>query len=430
MPDYTLEQLSAIGNVLPLPAYLFRKGTLLALNPEAGSISLQAEDAASHLPPDGDTLLPVEIQTDPENENSVCLLAGKRISLDGEDCWLLQAVCPGKNTAIQNIHRVSAARQIMLHVSSKIESLETTQDVYDFILDSCGKAVEHARLCTLMVVEEGKVRIVAKRGFQDDVLGMVFDLQDVFISIATQGKIDRIVTINDLGGYMSRYHKEAKTEDSGKYLGSTLSAPIYVDGRLYAIMNFDSVEKDGFTKDDEELLYVVKTNIEFILANHRMHREILRMSRHDLLTGLYNRTYLQEFLKRHFHEKFLVGFFDLNHLKTTNDRYGHVFGDALIRAFAENVPDVFPEGTAFFRIGGDEFTCAVFQMEMEEARGRIAYLREKLKEEPIALPCGDSIGLSFSCGFAVHEPDASWSIAAQEADLEMYEEKRRQKSCE
>lgn len=397
--------------------YLLRGQELACLNADAQSISLSCEAALQAVMSQSGGTIPLrEIVLDSTGEHY--LLTGKRALAAGKDAWILQLIPNSLGARIRNLDKISKAREIMLQVFSRIDSVATKQDEYDFILDSCALAVERVTLCSLMIVQGEIAKIVAARGFRDDAIGLEIELKDVFLSTATDGKLDRVVTINDLEEYMDSYYEEIKAEENNQLLKSTLSAPIYVDGRLYAILNFDSLQKNAFTGDDEKLLYLVKSNIEIILANHQMHERILYISHHDILTGFYNRTYLREYLRKHRQGSFLVGAFDLNGLKKVNDRYGHAAGDDMIRRFSETVPGYFPEDTVFFRTGGDEFTCIMPSLTEHEALERVRKLREDLNADT------SPRRVSFSCGFAFHSADTDFEEIAQQADARMYAEKR------
>ncbi len=67
-------------------------------------------------------------------------------------------------------------------------------------------------------------------------------------------------------------------------------------------------------------------------------QEILRLSYHDPLTGLYNRRFAQEEIKRleglgHLPLAVIMG--DVNGLKLVNDIFGHQEGDRLLERMAE-----------------------------------------------------------------------------------------------
>lgn len=423
------EQLKQLVSVLAVPVFLAEGSSVRALNQESADLHLKDAELLSCIPNDAESIDSQPIFLTDAGMGWKYSLAGRKILYCGKACWLLEVMPFDLKDTLQGLHKIAAARQIMLRIFSQIDRLDTDQDVYDFILDNCGKAVDHSELCTLMVVEGDQARIVAKRGFLDDVYQIHFRIKDTFLALETDGKLDRIAIINDLEKYRNKYNMEAKTQEKGALLRATLSAPIYVNHKLYAILNFDSVSKDAFTRRDEELLELVKSNIEIILENHVMHKEILRLSQTDLLTGLYNRAYLHTYLKKHIHQAFWVGMFDMNNLKGVNDGHGHLSGDLALKRFADGLRDTFPEDCQCFRMGGDEFLCILYSLDRPGIDTLIARLRGELQRTPLILADGSKETLFFSCGFARHQPDAALDRALQEADNEMYEKKRKPRMC-
>ncbi len=89
------------------------------------------------------------------------------------------------------------------------------------------------------------------------------------------------------------------------------------------------------------------------------------LATHDPLTGLQNRSNLQQRLvkslhraKRH-HSKLAVLVFDLDHFKLVNDTLGHSSGDELLRQVAVVLDGVMRADETIARLGGDEFAAIV-----------------------------------------------------------------------
>ena len=105
--------------------------------------------------------------------------------------------------------------------------------------------------------------------------------------------------------------------------------------------------------------------------------KILYMSTHDSLTGLYNRRFFDEELKRLDIESNLpisIVIGDLNGLKLTNDAFGHHQGDILIQKATEAIQGACRNEDILARWGGDEFILLLpktSKEKTEEIVGRI-----------------------------------------------------------
>jgi diguanylate cyclase (GGDEF)-like protein/PAS domain S-box-containing protein len=131
------------------------------------------------------------------------------------------------------------------------------------------------------------------------------------------------------------------------------------------------------------------------------------MADHDALTGLPNRTLLQDRLKQaiaHAHRnrtQVAVLFIDLDYFKHINDSLGHQVGDCLLRLVANRLRSCVREDDSVARLGGDEFVL-VLPLEAEEAGVHAALVAQKTLAaldapfdcEGHELHVGGSIGIS------------------------------------
>lgn len=120
---------------------------------------------------------------------------------------------------------------------------------------------------------------------------------------------------------------------------------------------------------------------------------------------------------------------DLDNLKSTNDRFGHNFGDLYIqtagRCFVENTP----EDTLCARMSGDEFVVLFYGYDSRESiREKIDALYEAIGKVSFVLPNGENMGLSASGGVAWYPEDSTdLSELMKYADFAMYQVKRSNK---
>lgn len=163
---------------------------------------------------------------------------------------------------------------------------------------------------------------------------------------------------------------------------------------------------------------------EDVTERQLMEDRLTHLSLHDTLTGLYNRTYFEEEMKRLENSRFTsIGFImcDVDGLKLVNDTLGHDAGDALLISAARVIKNCFREGDVVSRVGGDEFAILLPESTrsiVEEAVQRLKRSVEQFNASPSTTP------LSLSIGLAVRtNPRLSMIDLYKEADNNMYREK-------
>ncbi len=105
--------------------------------------------------------------------------------------------------------------------------------------------------------------------------------------------------------------------------------------------------------------------ILYPLKNALQYHQAMQLAMQDALTGLGNRRYFDEQLKRAMHNAnrhhaqvgLVLG--DLNKFKVINDTYGHALGDQVLIQFAEVLRTCVRDSDSVFRFGGDEFAIIV-----------------------------------------------------------------------
>jgi diguanylate cyclase (GGDEF)-like protein/PAS domain S-box-containing protein/putative nucleotidyltransferase with HDIG domain len=138
---------------------------------------------------------------------------------------------------------------------------------------------------------------------------------------------------------------------------------------------------------DGELVGAVVT---FLDNTERKRNEdyIKYLSYHDSLTGLYNRMFFEEEMRRLNTERSLplsIIFGDLNGLKLTNDIFGHAAGDGLLRKTAEILKKVCREEDIIARVGGDEFAILLPKTSTQVAQKIIERIKNEFSKEPIGV---------------------------------------------
>ncbi len=153
--------------------------------------------------------------------------------------------------------------------------------------------------------------------------------------------------------------------------------------------------KDGTSFDVEYFSYpqykdgiIVGAVITFmdITERKRVENDILFLSYHDSLTGLYNRRYFEEELVSmdnitNLPISIIMG--DVNGLKLTNDIFGHSTGDLLLQRASKVLRKCCREEDVVARWGGDEYIIILPKTSKKEAEEIAKTIKEEFAEENI-----------------------------------------------
>jgi len=154
------------------------------------------------------------------------------------------------------------------------------------------------------------------------------------------------------------------------------------------------------------------------------------LSRTDALTGVYNRRHFTARLDQLAQRAqqggggFTLLILDIDHFKQVNDRYGHVVGDACLKALADRLQRAFaPHPALLARLGGEEFGV-LFEGSEAAALSVAEGLRHDLVMRPLECD-GQRITVTASMGLGGFDPfthgDGDGLYRA--VDLALYEAK-------
>lgn len=186
----------------------------------------------------------------------------------------------------------------------------------------------------------------------------------------------------------------------------------------------------------------VRGTLRDVTEQRETERRMRRLANFDALTGLATRhlflARLREEIERALAEGHRIGllYLDLDQFKRINDTLGHTVGDALLQRIAqvlrshvraaEWTPAEDAESDAeVSRLGGDEFTVLLCQLERPEDAGEVAARILRSLEDPVVVG-GREISTTASIGIAVYPNDATDAeMLLKHADTAMYHAKRR-----
>lgn len=144
----------------------------------------------------------------------------------------------------------------------------------------------------------------------------------------------------------------------------------------------------------------------------------------DPLTEIRNRRYLMQYLENQTaqmgDEKHCAVLIDLDLFKSVNDTYGHVFGDKVLKQFADTVKKNLGENDLIARFGGEEFMI-LFGTDNEEEI--ITTMDTISKEYAIFSEKEKGKEFTFSAGAAIYGKNSSITDIFTTADKRLYKAK-------
>ncbi len=166
--------------------------------------------------------------------------------------------------------------------------------------------------------------------------------------------------------------------------------------------------------------------IEDITEKKQKEEEIIYLSYHDSLTGLYNRTFFEEEKRRFDASRRLpmsVVMGDVNGLKLINDSFGHNAGDTLLREIGGVLKETCRAEDVIARIGGDEFVILLYNTG-EAGAERLCQRIYKACKAYEKKPDKQTFYLSISLGHATKTTnDLSADDLLREAEHMLYRKK-------
>ncbi len=180
-----------------------------------------------------------------------------------------------------------------------------------------------------------------------------------------------------------------------------------------------------------DLALMLAEQVSLTIANVRLRQELQDRSVRDPLTGLWNRRYFLDTLRR---EKaradsnelgFALISIDIDHFKRFNDHHGHDAGDLVLRRVTAELVETAGSAGIVCRVGGEELAVICPDLDEASAMDLAHKLHSAVKRVEIVyqgqiLPC-----VTFSAGVSTYPSDhSSIDDLMRNADNALYQAKR------
>lgn len=184
-----------------------------------------------------------------------------------------------------------------------------------------------------------------------------------------------------------------------------LSVPLKIKGEVIGAMTVQNYyNPKSYKEKDIKLMEIVADQVATAIVRKQYEEKITYISFHDTLTGLYNRAYFDEELKRMNNPRYYpltVVMVDVNGLKVVNDTFGHQQGDELLKNLAYIMKISSRQGDVLARLGGDEFAIILPNTTLTDTKLFCKRLSENCKKNyfnPIHLNPDISMGYASQDG--------------------------------
>ncbi len=160
----------------------------------------------------------------------------------------------------------------------------------------------------------------------------------------------------------------------------TLWLPVWMHEQ--ARVCIEITQSAAFSEHDLDILLA-------IFQVYQNYQSLLDYSERDALTGLLNRKTFDEHLHRlssiaadalHQDKQPWLVVIDIDHFKSVNDRYGHLFGDEVLILIGNLLRSCFGSQHRVFRFGGEEFVILLHPMTLDAATAALENFRQAVQD--------------------------------------------------
>ncbi len=190
------------------------------------------------------------------------------------------------------------------------------------------------------------------------------------------------------------------------------------------------------TDDDRSMIHVLADSIGYAVTNARLHVSLRQEAIHDSLTGVFNRRYMEESLRRdlsrsrRIQQPLSIIMLDIDHFKLFNDTFGHHVGDRVLQEIGSTLCKCVRAEDIVCRYGGEEFIVLLPGADTAIALERAKVVAEKIRTIRFTTTGSGLQSITVSMGismFPKHGCEIDELLRA--ADTSLYQAKHSGRDC-
>lgn len=211
----------------------------------------------------------------------------------------------------------------------------------------------------------------------------------------------------------------------------SLCVPMIAEGKTLGLLYLSSSEPGRLTDAKQKLAVAVAEHMALAISNLKLREALKHESMHDPLTGLFNRRYMHESLKREISRARRQGqpvgviMIDIDHFKQFNDAYGHEAGDRVLKELASFLRTNIRNSDIACRYGGEELLLILPDASLVDTQHRAEQLREGVKQLRVRYRHQNLSSITISLGVACcPQQGLTGEAVIQAADMALYRAKK------
>ncbi|NMB87542.1 MAG: diguanylate cyclase [Chloroflexi bacterium] len=240
------------------------------------------------------------------------------------------------------------------------------------------------------------------------------------------------VCLNSMAA-LTEFFRNTGIHPLGSMPCAIMGVPLVVGDRAIGALLAQNYEQENcYTPDIFQLFTMIGSPVAIAFENARLFTRMEQLATIDALTNLYNRHHFFKLAEielersQRYDCPFSLVMIDIDHFKQTNDTYGHIVGDMVLRAVANACRKTLRKVDVIGRYGGEEIMALLPETDEEAAHLTAERLRRSIENMRVYLDAGSPVQVTASLGVTtLHSgEEASLPVLLDRADQAMYMAKR------